>query len=94
MNFYSELIMIGNNQLCMSKEAQQRRTGGQGLETRPPSGPAGTGPKIEYRKGGGLVQGMAEEGRNLEGRTHRGRQRRYQLPGRWKGGDQTGEEAS
>ena len=29
------------------EEARQRSTGGQELEARPPSGPAGTGPQVE-----------------------------------------------
>ena len=33
------------------EEEWRRRTGGQGLETRPPSGLAGTGPHIEAGRG-------------------------------------------
>ena len=44
-----------------------------GLEARLPSGPEGTGPAVGAGGGGGGgVQEMAEEGRNQEGRTHRG----------------------
>ena len=49
------------------------RTGGQRLETQPPSGLEGTGPQVKAGRGkGGVVQGMAEEVWNLQGGTHRG----------------------
>ena len=41
------------------------------LEVRPPLGPEGTGTAGWGRQGGEMVREMAEEGRNLEGITHR-----------------------
>ena len=35
------------------EEAQRGSIGGQELDTRPPSAPAGTGPQVEASKGGG-----------------------------------------
>ena len=43
-----------------------------GMEARPPLGPEGIGPVVEAGGGGGVVQELAEEGCNQEGRTHRG----------------------
>ena len=47
-----------------------------GLEVQPPRYWKGMGPQVEAERGGGMVREMAEEGRNIEGRNHRGWQGR------------------